>query len=349
MIEKFRQKIRDGMLARGFSMEFADQLFEQIKGFGEYGFPESHAASFALLAYASAWLKCHYPAAFTAALLNSQPMGFYAPAQLIRDLREHGGNVRPADVNLSDWDCTLEKADDGSVILRLGLRLVRGLSQPLAEAIMAARNEKPFRSVQDIARRAGINRPMLARLAAADALASLGLSRRTALWQVLALADELPLFANLDDEPDAHPPLREMSLGEQVVADYGTVGLSLKAHPFALIRPEMDKLNVATAEQIANMEALKQVRVAGLVLVRQHPATAKGTIFMTLEDETGVVNLVIWPKIWQRFRNVARSAVAVLTEGKLERANGVIHVMPTHIEDVSHALRGLSSGSRDFR
>jgi error-prone DNA polymerase len=348
VIDTFRQKIRDGMITRGFTLEFADQLFEQIKGFGEYGFPESHAASFALLAYASSWLKCHYPAAFTAALLNSQPMGFYAPAQLIRDLREHGGMVRPADVNLSDWDCTLEPANDG-VALRLGLRLVRGLPQPLAEAIMATRRERPFRSVHDIARRAGIQRPMLARLAAADALASLGLSRRTALWQVLALADELPLFANLEDEPDTHPPLREMSLGEQVVADYGTVGLSLKAHPFALIRPEMDKLKVMTAEKIAKIETLQHVRVAGLVLVRQHPSTSKGTIFMTLEDETGVVNLVIWPKIWQRFRNVARGAVAILAEGKLERANGVIHVMPTNIEDVSHALRGISSRSRDFR
>ena len=349
VIEKFREKIRDGMIARGFSLQFADQLFEQIKGFGEYGFPESHAASFALLAYASAWLKCHYPAAFTAALLNSQPMGFYAPAQLIRDLREHGGIARPADVNHSDWDCTLERSEDGAIALRLGLRLVRGLPLALAEAIMAARRERPIRSIHDLARRTSIGRPMLARLAAADALASLGLTRRTALWQVLALAEELPLFANLEDEADANPPLREMSLGEQVVADYGTVGLSLKAHPFALIRPEMDKLHVATADQLTKIETLKTVRVAGLVLVRQHPSTAKGTIFVTLEDETGVVNLVIWPKVWQRFRHVARNAVALLAEGKLERANGVIHVMPNNIEDVSDALRGLSSRSRDFR
>jgi error-prone DNA polymerase len=380
LIEKFRQKLRDGMLARGLPPEFAAQLYEQIRGFGEYGFPEAHAASFALLAYVSAWLKCHHPAAFTAAILNSQPMGFYAPAQLVRDAKEHGVEVRPVDVNFSDWDCTLEECGTGFQpvdsangaprgvgfqparsandvagkqeypphALRLGFRLIRGLPQAFGEALGPTRRERRFSSITDLARRLHVGRPVLARLAAADAFSSLGLSRRAALWQVLALGEELPLFAGLEDESEPPPPLAEMSLDKQVVADYESVGLSLKAHPIGLVRAELDRLRVITAAALAQMEDKADVRVAGLVLVRQQPSTAKGTIFMTLEDETGTVNLVVWPRLWQRYRAEVRGAVALLAEGKVERASGVIHVMPSVMEDLSQSLRGLHTRSRDF-
>jgi error-prone DNA polymerase len=385
LIEQFRKKLRDGMLARNLPLEFADQLYEQIRGFGEYGFPEAHAASFALLAYVSAWLKCRYPAAFAVSILNSQPMGFYAPAQLVRDAREHGVEVRPIDVNFSDWDCTLEMgaaanghsdcrlqiADcrlKGPAIgnssnlqsaicnlksaicpaLRLGFRLIKGMPAALGAALTAARGEGRFRSVTDFARRLGVGRPLLARLAAADVFTSLGLSRREALWQVLALGEELPLFAGLDDEPEPMPFLREMSLDQHVVADYESIGLSLKAHPISLVRPELEKLEVLPAAALADLPDKATVRVAGLVLVRQQPSTSKGTIFMTLEDETGVVNLVVWPRTWQRYRALVRGAAALLVQGKLERASGVTHVMSGMMQDLTTSLRGLYTRSRDF-
>jgi error-prone DNA polymerase len=382
-IESFRQKLRAGMLARNFPLEFADQLYEQIRGFGEYGFPEAHAASFARLAYLSAWLKCHHPAAFTASILNSQPMGFYAPAQLVRDAQEHGVEVRPVDINLSAWDCTLESLPsplgrgvgggeaapvatspsppapvpegegsntkgEGRNAIRLGFRLIRGMPEAVGRAMETARAQGLFRSVSDLARRLRVGRPLLARLAAADAFGSLGLSRRTALWHVLALGEDLPLFAGLDDDEDAPAFLTEMSLRQQVVADYQSVGLSLKAHPIGLIRPELEKLQVLPASALTKLTDKTVVRVAGLVLVRQQPSTSKGTIFMTLEDETGVVNLVVWPKICQRYRSLVRGATALLVQGKLERASGVIHVIPGTLEDLSQSLRGLATRSRDF-
>jgi error-prone DNA polymerase len=364
LIEQFRTKFRDGMLARGLPVAFADQLYEQIRGFGEYGFPESHAASFALLAYVSSWLKHHYPAAFTAAVLNSQPMGFYAPAQLVRDVKEHGVVVLPADVNSSDWDSTLQglpqappkkpcplsqKAEPhaGELALRLGLRLIKGLPQAQALALTEARRAGAFRSIYELARRARLGRPLLARLAAADAFGSLGLDRRSALWQVLSLGEELPLFAGLDDE-EPSPPLAEMPLGEQINADYETTGLSLKAHPVSLVRSDLDRLGVLPASALKDTPDKALVRVAGLVLVRQQPSTSKGTIFMTLEDETGTVNLVVWPRVWQRFRPTVRGAVALLAQGKVERNGGVIHVIPSSMEDLSQSLRGLVARSRDF-
>jgi error-prone DNA polymerase len=409
LLEKFRQKFRDGMLARGMPEDFADRLFEQIKGFGDYGFPEAHAASFARLAYISAWLKYYCPAQFTAALLNSQPMGFYAPAQLVRDVQDHGVEARPVDVNASDWDVTLEplmdrflapkvrdvkaqggalgkgdemhkalKGRNGSVpgndapsgleslapresqgsalgfnithlrcsnALRLGFRLIVGFPETVGRAIAAAR---PFRSVGDVARRAHVSRAMLARLAAADVFGSLGLTRREALWQVLALGEDLPLFADLEEEQEPMPFLPRMPIEQQVAADYQTVGLSLKAHPVGLIRPELDQLQVLSAADLAKADDKSIVRVAGLVLVRQQPSTSKGTIFMTLEDETGVVNLVVWPHLWKRYRAVVRGATAILAQGKLERASGVTHVIPGTLEDLSQSLRGLATRSRDF-
>jgi error-prone DNA polymerase len=354
LIEQFRHKLREGMLARKLPLEFADQLYEQIRGFGEYGFPEAHAASFALLAYVSAWLKYRYPTAFAAAILNSQPMGFYAPAQLVRDAREHGVEVRPIDVNCSEWDCTLENVGRignpsyGQPALRLGFRLIKGMPSAVGAALGAARGEGRFRSVADVARRLGVGRPFLARLAAADAFSSLGLTRREALWHVLALGEELPLFAALDDEPEPLPLLKDMSLDQHVYADYASVGLSLKAHPISLVRPELEKLNIVPGSALTDTPDKSIVRVAGLVLVRQQPSTSKGTIFMTLEDETGVINLVVWPRVWQRYRALVRGAAALLAQGKLERVSGVIHVIPNTLEDLTTSLRGLQARSRDF-
>ena len=361
LIEQFRTKFRAGMLARGLPVDFADQLYEQIRGFGEYGFPESHAASFALLAYVSAWLKHHYPAAFVAAILNSQPMGFYAPAQLVRDAKEHGVVVHPVDVNHSAWDSTLvggewRVASGGQFSrhpppatrhLQLGLRLIKGLPQAMGAALVEARRAGPFRSINDLARRLQIGRPLLARLAAADAFGSLGLQRRAALWQVLSLGEELPLFAGLEDD-EAAPHLAEMPLDEEVNADYEATGLSLKAHPLGLVRHELDKLQVLPASALRDTPDKATVRVAGLVLVRQQPSTSKGTIFITLEDETGTSNLVIWPRVWQRYRQVGRAAVALLAHGKVERSGSVIHVIVSALEDLSQSLRGLVARSRDF-
>jgi error-prone DNA polymerase len=347
LIETFRQKLRAGMLARGLPVEFAERLFEQIRGFGEYGFPESHAASFALLAYVSAWLKCHYPAAFAAALLNSQPMGFYAPAQIVGDLREHGISARPVDVSLSDWDCTLEPMEDRWA-LRLGFRLIKGFAHAAALALQEARAAAPLRSIRDVARRSGLGRPLLARLAAADAFGSLGLDRRTALWQVLLAGDEPPLFADLDD--DEPPTLPQLGLQEQVFADYEATGLSLKAHPMSLLRPALATASILPASELASTPDKTTVRVAGLVVMRQQPATAKGTVFVTLEDETGSANLVVWKRVWARHRTAASGAVALLVEGQVQRGpGGVVHVIAARLEDLSRFLHDLSTKTRDFR
>jgi error-prone DNA polymerase len=367
LIEQYRQKMRDGMLARGLPVEFADRLFEHVRGFGEYGFPEAHAASFALLAYVSAWLKCYYPAAFTAAILNSQPMGFYGPSQLVRDAQAHDVPVRPVDVNYSDWDCTLEetllarRASEGnadprlrvgltySPALRLGLRLIKGLPEAIAQKLVAARRARPFRSVADFACRTGLSRPLLARLAAADAFASLNLSRRTALWQVLAAGQPLPLFAEFEEPEDPIPPLAAMPLEQEVVADYDYTGLSLKAHPISLLRADLDRLGVLPAAAIADQPDKSHVRVGGLVSCRQQPATAKGTIFVTLEDETGNLNLVVWPGMVERYRRAVRSATFLLADGRVERSGQVIHIVVTRLEDLSEYLGELSAPSRDFQ
>jgi error-prone DNA polymerase len=368
VIEQFRIKLRDGMLARGLPAEFADRLFEQIKGFGEYGFPESHAASFALLAYASAWLKHYHPAAFTAALLNSQPMGFYAPAQLVRDAQQHGVEVRPVDVNFSGWDCTLEpRQRRRGTAIRLGLRLVSGLVRSAGDAIAAARGERPFRSVFDLADRAGLKRAVLARLATADAFGSLGLDRRAALWQALAWDEPPPLFAGkrttqiglpIADGSTSHsafrtshsdcpnlPPMRPL---EQVIADYSTVGLSLKAHPMSFFRRDLDALRVVAASRLDRSADQAAVRVAGLVLLRQQPGTAKGIIFMTLEDETGIVNLIVRPPVWNRIRRTACAAAAVVAHGTLQRSQGVVHVVVSRMDDLTERLGQLRSRSREF-
>lgn len=347
-IEQFRAKLHDGMVERGISEEFAQRLFDQICGFGEYGFPESHAASFALLAYVSAWLKYHYPWAFTAALLNSQPMGFYAPAQLIRDAREHGVTVLPIDVNHSDWDCTLESLDPDTMALRLGLRLIRGLSEKAAGAIVAARADGPYRSVADLARRARLGQSVLARLAGADSFAGMGVPRRLALWQLLATADEPPMFAALADDAEESPALPPMSPAHEVERDYQTVGLSLKAHPLSFIRDELSRLNIVPASALAEMPDKADVQVAGLVLVRQQPGTAKGIIFVTLEDETGIVNLIVRPNVWQRYRRAANRASTLMAVGHLQHAHNVIHVCVTKLIDLTSLIPSINPASRDF-
>ena len=368
-LEPFRQKLVDGMTANGYEVEFAERVYKQICGFGEYGFPESHAASFALLVYVSAWLKCYHPAAFTTALLNSQPMGFYAPAQLIADAKKHGVTVLPPDVNASDWDCTLETESLGPgnqgqrgksashsppstlnahPILRLGLRMISGLPLAAAQQIERVRQLGQFRSVDDFQLRTGLGRGVCQRLARADAFASLGIARRQALWQALPDHETGSLFqAQTNEERPADLPALTPAM--EVTADYRTTGLSLRAHPFQFLRPHIAALGVVPAQSLEATPDGQRVKVAGLVLLRQRPGTAKGVTFVTLEDETGQVNLVIWQSVWDRFRRAARSASAMLITGHVQKADGVIHVVAQRIQDLSDHLSGISPPSRDFR
>jgi error-prone DNA polymerase len=362
-ISTFQRKMIDGMIAKGYRREFAERCFQQIEGFGEYGFPESHAASFALLVYASAWIKCHYPDVFAAALLNSQPMGFYAPAQIVRDAEEHGIEVRPVDVNFSDWDCTLEN-DSGTrdVIhsrhiemkddiwskhaLRLGFRQISGLPEKEGRQIEEVRGAG-FDSVRDLWLRTRLPPATLERLAAADAFGSLGLNRRDALWAVKALRragdkDDLPLFAHAamaELEPDADLP--PMPPGEEVIEDYRHLRLSLKAHPLAFLRTELERRGIVPHEQLTSMRSGERVTVAGLVLVRQRPGTTN-VIFMTLEDETGIANTIVWPRVFEIFRPVVLGARLISVTGELQNESGVIHVVARHMEDLSPLLRRLS-------
>ncbi len=345
-IHNFRTKMIEGMVARGYARDFAERCFSQIEGFGEYGFPESHAASFALLAYVSAWLKCHYPAAFACALLNSQPMGFYAPAQIVRDAGEHGVEIRPVDVNHSLWDCTLEPAagSTGGVALRLGFRQIKGFAEDDAKHLVAGRGNA-YADPHALWRRAGLGAAALERLAEADALASMGLRRREALWALKGLGDAPPpLFAQ--DDPLACEPavaLPEMSLGETVSADYTTMQLSLKAHPLALLRDSLALRGVTPAARLAELAHGAHVRVAGLVLVRQRPGSANGVIFATLEDETGIANVIVWPPVFERFRRAAMASALLIVSGRLQREGIVIHVVADRLEDGSAMLRALAA------
>lgn len=360
VMEAFRKKLIDGMLANGYAADFADRVFRQIQGFGDYGFPESHAASFALLVYVSAWLKCYYPAAFTAALLNSQPMGFYAPAQLVADARKHGVEVRPVDVNESTWDCTLEPVGQAARLpaedkraacptaLRLGLRLVHGLARRHAEAIVQNRRDGPFVSFDDFARRTALSGAVLQKLAQADAFRSLRLDRRSALWRSLPSREPFPLFDDVD-EAGTTPALPAMGPLEEVLADYGSAGLSLRQHPMAFLRPRLDELGVQPASRLSELDVDCRLKVAGVVLLRQRPSTAKGITFVTLEDETGMLNLIIRQSVWERNRRVARSASVMLAHGRLQKEAGVIHVLVTRLEDLSAKLAELHAKSRDFR
>ncbi|MBC8352721.1 MAG: error-prone DNA polymerase [Planctomycetes bacterium] len=351
LIDRFRQKLHDGMLERGHTEDFAERLFKQISGFGEYGFPESHAASFAKLAYVSAWLRYHYQAAFTAALINSQPMGFYAPAQLIRDARERGDTpveVRPIDVNYSDWDCTLE---DGGQALRLGLRLVRGLRRAAVDSMMQART-RAFDSIADLAARTQLGQAVIERLTAADAFQSFGLDRRNSLWHALdqnSKHEQSPRLFDLQASELSTPMLPKLDEQEEVFADYQSAGLTLRQHPLSFHREALSAIGVTPAEKLVSYPHDRMVKVAGIVLMRQRPSTAKGITFVTLEDETGIANLVIHQATWQRYDQIARKSSAMIAHGKLERKNEVVHVIARRLEDLTHQLSSLHSPSRDFR
>jgi error-prone DNA polymerase len=356
LIDTYRKKLIDGMLAKGYTPEFAEALFNQIRGFGEYGFPESHAASFAKLVYVSSWLKHYYPAAFAAAIINSQPMGFYAPAQLVRDARDHDVEVRPIDINQSDWDCTLEPQGDGREgAVRLGMRLVRGLRQADVERIIRERriDEKvaPYTSAAELATRARIGRATLEKLADAGALDSLEQDRRVALWQALdepLSAERMPLFADATDDEDA-PVLPTLTRQQQVFADYASAGLSLRDHPVAFYRDRLTTLGITTAAGLTKLRHGSRVKVAGLVLMRQRPGTAGGITFVTLEDETGTINLVVHLRTWQRYELVARRTNAMMVTGRLERQGIVVHVIAREIQDLQTEMDVLEHRSRDFR
>lgn len=348
IIDAFRVKLRDGMLANGYAPEYAERLFEQIRGFGEYGFPESHAASFALLVYASAWLKHYYPAAFCTALLNSQPMGFYAPAQLVGDAKRHGVAVRPVDVNASEWDSMLEPSKClGGVAVRLGLRMVKGLREDHAQRLVLIRNGKRFQSVADIADRTRLPKQVLASLASAGAFQSLKLSRRPATWDALAVGEATPLY---EGEPAETPPsLPALSAMEEVATDYRTVGLSLQGHPMTFARPVLDRRGVLSCDKLASRRDGAFVNVAGLVLLRQRPGSAKGITFMTLEDETGQANLVVYPDVWERFRRVARLSSSMLVGGRVQHdTGGTTHLVAMRLADLSEVV-GVAVRSRDFQ
>jgi len=333
------------MVGRGYDREFAQRCFDQIKGFGEYGFPESHAISFAHLAYISTWLKWRYPAAFAAALLNSQPMGFYAPAQIVRDAREHGVEVREVDVNHSDWDCTLE---DGA--LRLGLRQVDGLQREAADRVVARR---PYASVEELRSSGRVPVHAIQRLAAADAFRSMKLDRRAALWDSRALkqAPDLPLFLYAEERDegieDVPAKLPAMPLAEHVISDYQTIRLSLKAHPMQFLRAHYAAQKFVTAEQLKSLKDGRRLSMAGVVLIRQRPGTSKGVVFITIEDETGIANLVIWPAVFEKQRKIVMGARLMAVHGTIQRDpdSEVIHVVAARLEDHTHLLSRLSDDS----
>lgn len=364
-IGNYRERMIKGMVSRGYPQEFAERCFKQIEGFGEYGFPESHAASFALLVYASCWFKTYYPDVFCAAILNSQPMGFYRPAQLVRDAEEHGVEIRPVDINYSGWDCALEEAPfDTSRIaarhaemrgvikarhaVRLGFRQVKGLSEESMEQFVNRRG-LGYDSVRDVWLRSGLNVGEIERLAEADAFRSIGLDRRDALWAVRALdgksaAEKLPLFDRpeirlRDNEPETRLPV--MPLGEHVIHDYRSLGLSLKAHPISFFRGSLDKTGITPNACLKDVADGKRVSVAGLVLVRQRPGTGNA-IFLTLEDEEAVANIIVWPRIFDRFRAVVMGSRFIRVSGRLQSESGVIHIVAEKIEDLSHWLAELS-------
>jgi len=332
-LEHFEGKLKEGMMRHGYSAEFADGLYRQILGFGEYGFPESHAASFALLVYVSSWLKCHHPAAFCAALLNSQPMGFYAPAQLVQDARRHGVEVRPPDVNQSDWDCTLEGG-----ALRLGLRMVGGLAEAAGKKLAAG---KPYASVFDL----GMNRKDLRALAAAGALQSLSGHRRLAHWEAAGASRRPPLDAlRVEIAPVLAPP----SEGQDIVADYASLGLTLGRHPLALLRPQLRKLGLIASDRMHQLPHGSATRVAGLVTCRQRPDTASGVVFVTLEDESGTMNIVVWSRLVESQRRELLAARLLGVQGSIERDGAVVHLVARRLVDYSALLGPLETASRDF-
>jgi error-prone DNA polymerase len=373
-LEKFEQRLIDGMGERGYAEAFARQIYQQILGFGEYGFPESHSASFALLVYVSAWLKRYEPAAFCGALLNSLPMGFYAPSQLVQDARRHGVEVRPVDVTVSEWDCTLEKAGTHHFFrdappadpagdekrgaspfsphlpapaLRLGLRLVTGLSEAGAQRIVDARRAAPFADSADLARRAQLDRRDLDRLADAGALAALAGHRHAAVWDVAGVERLPPLLAGSTFD-EAAATLPAPTEGQDIVADYRTQGLTLRRHPLALLRRQLARRRLITSADVAQAPHGRIVRTAGIVVGRQRPDTASGVVFVTLEDETGATNVIVWRDLGDRQRRELLGSKLLAVFGKVEREGPVVHLIAGRLADLSPLLGGLATKSRDF-
>jgi error-prone DNA polymerase len=385
-VSRFESKMIEGMVGRGYTRDFAERTFRQIEGFGSYGFPESHAASFAKIAYASSWMKCHHPDIFCAAILNAQPMGFYQPSQLVRDAREHGVEVRPACINASRWDCTLENPPHaphgegdhpkggGGVIyeasanypstplrgvplpisdgedlipLRLGLRLVRGLSNLHAAQIIAARGDAPFTSIEDVWRRSGVPVAALEKLADADAFAGLGVDRRQALWRVRGLGEKpLPLFAGAGAagaEPEV--ALTPLTGGRELVEDYRTLQLSLRGHPLAFLRPELEARRIVPCGRLASLKDGARIEVAGLVLIRQRPGKGNVT-FITLEDETGIANIILWQRKFEEQRRIVMASAMIAVKGVLQKEGEVIHVVADRLEDMTPLLHEV--GAMDF-
>ncbi|MBX9462827.1 MAG: error-prone DNA polymerase [Aquamicrobium sp.] len=358
-VSRFGEKLVSGMVENGYDRDFAERTFKQLEGFGSYGFPESHAASFALIAYASSWMKCWHPDAFCCALLNAQPMGFYAPAQIVRDAREHGVEIRPVCINASHWDCTLEATgDDGRFAVRLGLRMVKGLGNAETARLISCREDQPYLSVDDLWRRAGIPVAALVELAEADAFrAGLGLARREALWAIKALREKpLPLFAAaamreagvVPEQSEPTVTLRPMTSGREVVEDYSHLGLTLRAHPVSFLRAELAGRRVITCAEAVASRDRRWVYVAGLVLVRQRPGSAKGVMFITLEDETAVANLVVWTKVFERFRRVVLGSGMIGVKGRIQREGEVVHIVAHELIDLSTELASVGSGENAF-
>jgi error-prone DNA polymerase len=349
-LEPYRERLLSGMARNGYPPEFAEAIYRQILGFGEYGFPESHAASFALLTYVSSWLKCHEPAAFAAALINSQPMGFYAPAQITQDARRSGVAVLPVDVTRSAWDCTLEPAATSGTgpALRLGLRLVRGLSQADGARIVAARRLGAFTGLDELAARALLTARAMRVLAAAGALGALSLHRHEANWRALGV-ERLPgLIAGLSatEGSVALPPPTE---AQEVLADYRHLGLTTGRHPLALLRPGLARRGFQSSRDLQQLADGQAVRVGGLVTHMQQPSTASGVVFASLEDETGIVNVILWPKVFAAQRRCALESNLLVVDGTLQRRDRVAHVIARTLHDGSGWLSGLTRESRDFR
>ncbi|WP_027134443.1 error-prone DNA polymerase [Geminicoccus roseus] len=345
-VSHFRDKLIAGMVANGYEQAFAEKTFSQLEGFGSYGFPESHAASFALIAYASSWMKCHHPEVFCAALLNAQPMGFYAPAQIVRDALEHEVEIRAVDVNHSAWDCTLEPAERGLAV-RLGLRMAKGLAEQHGRAIAERR---PFASIHDLWRRSEVPAAALQKIAAADGFAgSMGLSRREALWEIGSLRDQaLPLFAAAPELAEPAVALKSMTAGREVVEDYGSTGLTLRQHPLAFLRAELAQSGHRPCSDLDTARNGRRIAVAGLVLVRQKPGSAKGVMFITIEDETGIANLVVWPTLFERQRRLILAASTIGVEGRVQREGEVVHLVAERLTDLTDLLKSVGDRDQSF-
>lgn len=347
LVANFQEKLINGMTARGYTLEYAERVFNQLKGFGSYGFPESHAASFALLVYVSSWIKCYYPDVFACALLNSMPMGFYQPAQIVIDARKHGVEVCEIDINYSHWDNTLEEQSGNYRALRLGFRQIKGMREEDVRLLVSHRIKK-YADLNEL-RRLGISDAALERLADADAFRSIGLDRRKALWEATTKDRPLALFAE-HPSPDANSEnisLPAMSISEHVVHDYASTSLSLKAHPVSFVRHKLTMLNILSTAELSKAQNGDHVKVAGLVLVRQRPGTAGGICFMTIEDETGVANLVIFQSLFDKFRKEILGSRLIMVEGKLQIEGEVIHVVVKKCYNFSKLLRDLTTGKKE--